>query len=371
MHDAADAWLAEERALAPRVWEERPFPAASLAHGQAGLAFALVEHFRLSGEARSLDRARQHVLAAQRLAERSSVDAFTCARGPASPYPLSVLEGGVFTGFAGIGYVLALVGSAQRDDEVVGEGVAMIDRGFALARESAPRVTELFAGLAGYVALAEDLARRGIVLPAVTEVGERAASLLIDNLGAQSPGECLGAAHGRAGELLALVRHTTRDTERLSGWIEDQRARARRSGPYVLWPTRVGGPVPGNLWWSFCNGVTGQALLFTEACRVGPTRERLRDLAAGAVRSLEGIEMPAVANICCGAAGQAVALDHFARVAGEPRERAWARLDLARGNAETLDRWSLLQGRLGIDWLRLLADHRHPLFVPLLFEPPN
>jgi hypothetical protein len=98
--------------------------------------------------------------------------------------------------------------------------------------------------------------------------------------------------------------------------------------------------------------------------------ERYRETAAGAVASLLNIETSASPILCCGEAGQAVALDRCGRMLRSAAERRASRalLSAAASRAPDTDARSLLQGHAGIAWLSMLAAAGQPLFVPLFFD---
>lgn len=358
-------------AVPESMWLGRELPAASFMHGRAGLAFLYAEHGRLFGDARSVATARRLALDAAQVARTSAEQAFG-ARNAVGPFTVEDLAPGVFTGVAGIGYATAVAGAVSGDPAMLDAGERLVIDGFERHLRRTPRLSELLAGTAGFVALADDLERRGIERAAIRQMGEEAARLLTEDVSRNvAPKGALGTAHGRTGELLVLLRRARTAPDALRGPLDDLRRFASRAGRFLLWPVVPGGAVPHPFWGSFCNGVVGQALLFTEAARrFGDAR--YRDVASGATASLLGIEPPpgtARYSVCCGEAGQAIALDrHGSLAASRAEKRAGrARLVLA-SRAPKIDTPSLFQGRAGIAWLAMLACSRQPLSFPLLFE---
>jgi hypothetical protein len=350
-------------------WAQKPPAPASFLHGRTGLAFFYAEHFFTTGERSSLERARGHLLAARASAEAGAAEAFGFGDGP-QPFPLPQVEAGVFTGWGGIGYTMVLVGAAAADAELRDAGAKIFGDAFARHTSLRLRYSELFLGTAGYVAASDDLRRRGAGSAATEGVGDEAARLLVDDVATPvAKGALLGAAHGRTGELLALVRRSDRVPERVRARIDELRSMGRRAGGFVLWPDSSGGKVPGWLWSSFCNGAVGQTLLFAEASRAYDD-PRYREAAAGAAESVRSLEAPPQATLCCGEAGQAVALHRYGMLLGSDDDvrASGARVRVAASRLMSLDPIDLFQGQAGVALLALRAAARQPLFMPMFFD---
>ena len=364
-----DAYL---RQLPPRVPEsllsERPWPGASMMHGLAGLGFFFLEHHRLTGDAASLARARTLVDDAFHYAQERPADAFGHRFGGAPDADIEELSEGVFTGWAGLGWTAIIVGERSGDRALVRRGEATIEASFDRHRRRVHRSCELFKGTAGYVALANDLARRGFATTIADEATRLAFAPLASPLEEGAP---LGAAHGRTGLLLALSMRpaaTAAEDALLREALEAFSAIATRDedDALIAWPQAVGQEAPGARWATFCNGAVGQALLFDQAARRfdDPAHAQTAALIAETVHEVT----TAHPTLCCGLAGQAVALDgHARRTTSELHaERAQARCLAALRIPSRVDGLSLFQGRLGLAYVALLQANGEPLRFPLL-----
>ena len=135
----------------------------------------------------------------------------------------------------------------------------------------------------------------------------------------------LGFAHGIAGMVFgALTNGNSAEAAEASDKLRGLPVMIRKG---IHWPVRAGGDsfMPG-----WCNGVAGHLLMWTRVwqCSGLPEdREMMERIAWGILESRTSL-----GNLCCGAAGQVVALASFASAVGEPswRKRASESLDRLR-----------------------------------------
>jgi hypothetical protein len=334
----------------------------SILSGAAGVALFLHEAARLSGDDSLCVLARQWCEVAREWAERS-----TARSWGHSPFGLVMGEGG-------IAYVEALL--ALRDGERSGVFAAIerIERAAARVGETAGgfRPTELFGGAAGIACAVRTLEGR---LPAASEydaargvlkrVGEKATRLVLARYaGALDPGpdEALGFAHGIAGELWSLVTLVGAGHPVVRARLGELGAvRELDEDDLVYWLPRRGSEETDMLG-TLCNGMPGHTLLWCEVAR--QTRDPAAiELATRCAESTD-VLVTRMPTLCCGLAGQALALTRYAELSGDSgaAERAQARLleAIERAWPAELPLLSLWQGLLGIALVCLETLHGKP-----------
>jgi serine/threonine protein kinase len=171
----------------------------------------------------------------------------------------------------------------------------------------------------------------------------------------------LGFAHGTAGMIFSALTNG-------SCQLANDAAQRLRALPIMIrkgihWPVRAGGDyfMPG-----WCNSVAGHLLMWTRVWQcsgLSEDREMMERAAWGVLES-----RTSMGNLCCGAAGQAVALASFASATGEPlwRNRASELLNRLRPTWPKDDHpQSLFRGELGLLLASLECDSGVPSRFPV------
>ncbi|MGV9271086.1 lanthionine synthetase LanC family protein [Kitasatospora sp. NPDC003701] len=359
-------------------------PTASLTHGAAGIALAFHRQAVLTESPAALAAADAWLCRAEAAAETATGAATGApAPGPTEPAPFDLDLGlgldidldapgprdprgpgrphgrgpglsplSLFHGRPGLHVVRALVGQSMGDLDAT---VAAWQRIRHATREAAVPRLDLVLGDLGLV-LGVASALEALTPPWLARLREPAARLVADLHTALHPAvralgplpvaplDTLGAAHGWAGVLHALLRLRDAtvllglavppeldDTIRtgladLAGCAEPQPDGA------LVWPVRRGGrPGRAGLAGSWCNGTAGLVHLYALAWLAyrEPGHLDLTDRAARHAAATTG----GGPSLCCGAAGRAYALLAAHRVTGDPRHLA-----AARATAPRLDR---------------------------------
>jgi serine/threonine-protein kinase len=331
-------------------------PSASIGYGAAGIAYVfrraacVLERPDLLGAAELwLDRAWKE--ASRPTGFISSADEI--GDGIADPASL-------YYGVAGIHIVGALVGQTMGDFRPVRRAIAH----FASMRAEAIPLADATSGsasaLLGCALLAElhppaDICDTGTLIEAGQRLCEDLSQKLISSspISDQNGLEFLGAAHGRAGALHAVLRwHSSAGIplpSSISDKLHELASLGVAQGNSTGWPIsirdrrRLGG---------WCHGAAGYVSLWATAYQVS----RHDAFMTLAVRSAEHVwKSPekSIGQLCCGLAGQAESLLTAYRLTGD---RSW--VDRARQFASCIDRaalipHSLLKGRLGAALLDL------------------
>jgi eukaryotic-like serine/threonine-protein kinase len=181
---------------------------------------------------------------------------------------------------------------------------------------------------------------------------------------ADSPGACLGLAHGWAGYLYAALRWCAIAGDplpaRLTGRLGEWAAQNTPLGRGVFWRCYVGDEPYSPLAASWCNGSAGQLFLCTLAHRTFGGEEWLR-LAEGCAWTTWD-EPRGLSDFCCGSAGRAYALLNFYRLTGEAawlgRARQLANDAAGVAGATAARENALWKGQLGV--AALIADLASP-----------
>jgi hypothetical protein len=322
----------------------------SIFSGATGIALYFVEMARLSGrDGGLLERARRWLDAVERWASDATIETWTgSARG-------------FIFGEAGVAYVDALLGVAVGDASRATGAADRISRASARLDDVAEPATAsgVVSGEAGIVLVARNLLAR---LPDADEYASARAKLRVTHdralasLAARharpldpAPKTLLGQAHGVGGELFVLATSALGG----DGFVWDRLAelaelRRLDANGRAYWTPRRGQDVDRMIG-SWCNGVAGHTLLWCEVAR-RTRRPEAFQLAEQAARSTEFL-MSALPSVCCGLAGQSIALQRFADLTGDTwfARRAYARLKRATEIADYGEHtWELWRGGLGV-----------------------
>ncbi|MFK4038910.1 lanthionine synthetase LanC family protein [Nonomuraea wenchangensis] len=354
-------------------------PTASVMNGAAGFAYALLR----IAEARS----DGHLLA---LADAWAVRAAAAASAGGEAGAAAFVN-------ESLGIVPELTGRGSLYHQV--SGVHLVQARIATARgdaRSRDAAVEAFLGAAQAPCPELDLAfgRSGLLLGCATLLegcagpalegrlrasGARLSESVRADLARAAPVAdghrlgTLGAAHGWAGCLFALLRWARASSspppEGVIGFLDQLGALAHPAGRGLLWPVKAGGPRPDPLLGaSWCNGTAGLVPLWWLARELTGER-RYEERARGAAWSAYEAPLPGPADLCCGLAGRAYALlAHHART-GDPIWQARARLLAAhaatrvREAAQRPD--SLHKGEVGVALLVAELDTPRWARVPL------
>ncbi len=280
---------------------------------------------------------------------------------------------GAILGEGGLAHVEALL--ALRD----GDGAEVLAAATRIARagERVPELgafpsTELFAGAAGLARLAASLHARLPVTPdfdaargVLAGARGRAVDLVLDRYRAASPvapDALLGFAHGVAGELWSLVTIVGAEHDVVRRRLAELAAlRERDEEGLVYWLPAGGGEA--TMLGALCNGMPGHTVLWCEV--FAQTRS---DAAASLARECAestDVLRTWIPTLCCGLAGQAVALQRYASVSGDHRfaVRAYARLRRAIravDAGEAIPFLGLWQGALGVAWAAMACLREKP-----------
>ena len=310
------------RALAPGGDLQRrglPAPTASVAHGAAGLAYALLR------TAQALDR--EDVLASADLWSTGAVAAAAGKDGLQDDArgigPALFGEGSLFHHAGGVHLVHALVAHARGDTATCRRQVEAFS---ARARpDAALDVAFGRAGLLlGHAALVETV---GAAAAGLVDAGEALSRGIWSELAGEPPiadgGRLttLGMSHGWAGALTALLRWSaatsTAPPDGLGQRLGELAALGSPVGRGLVWPRKLGTRDEDPLLTaSWCNGSAGYVALWTLAARFLPGGEFEELARAAAWHAYEGAG-PAPGGLCCGLTGRGFALLTLYRHSGE------------------------------------------------------
>jgi lantibiotic modifying enzyme len=344
--------------------------------GATGIALFLVEVARLRGrDGGLLERARAWLDAAATWSQRSE------------PSDWDHLHRGLVHGDTGIAFVDALLSGESGDSSRVLAAAGRIAHAAERFDDlnSDVRASGLVGGQAGIVVATRDLLSRlprsedyALVHASLERTRERAvASLYPLHLSPVAKGShtLLGMAHGVAGELFVLLDEALPDQSVLRRRLTELAAFHRvDTGGYVYWPARSEAIDDADLVESWCNGTAGHALLWSEvALRTGESKAYR--LATKAIRTTAFL-LSRNYGICCGLAGQAIALQRFADLSGEKRYARYSYERLVRACALAAEHKGLgfWKGPLGVAFValaRLHREHSFPCLEPLSTRRPS
>lgn len=353
-----------------------PPPTASATNGAAGFAYALLRLAWALGDADLLAAADLWVERAARWA--ALPEAFTSVELDLVQERIG--ERSYHHHEAGVHAVRALVAAARDDDTVRGTAVEAF---VAAAGRPCPQLDVSFgrAGLLlGCASLLELPCDRGDP-GALIALGDRMAADVVRELDAEPPVDRghrltrLGAAHGWAGWLYALLRWYSARGTPLSASVpprlDQLAALARHSGRAAHWPLDARSDVTnGPLQASWCNGAAGFVPLWLAAHAALGDDRHLALARAAAWTAFEHPD-PAPGDLCCGFAGRAYALlavHHQAPNAGWlNRARLLAERAAPLIQQRPFRRDSLYKGDVGVallmEELRTSAPVGHPLYA--------
>jgi len=345
---------------------ERPANGA-LFTGAAGVAFFLHEVARVTGDSDALKQGGEWCRHAETVV----------ASAPPDPqFPNA--EHAVFTGQAGRAYTKILLSALSGDDVACAKGIdGFLEAWHFTEKMGDSMPLDIIFGAAGFTCASHDIlsrchdlkfSRRG----AVQDVASSSVKYLVQSLERPLPdraGALTTLAHGIAGELFAcFVAKCPR--ELLNARLDEFLQLSVSEPPLVLWPRAVGSPDYGFGPASWCNGIAGITVMLCRAAEYLES-QRLFDVACRAAftsfRFRLGSNNP---GVCCGTAGQALAIAMFARVSKDRMflQRAKSRLRQAIDDADNLRLETLWQGRLGIALAALIA-RSGPVFFPVIESP--
>ncbi|GGC99590.1 hypothetical protein GCM10011512_28140 [Tersicoccus solisilvae] len=346
-----------------------PPPRASVVHGAAGLAYAVLRTARRSG--RPTDLAGADLWATRAAGARRTDDGFWATDLGVEADTLGRTS--LFHARAGVDVVQALVAHALGD---TARQLTAVDAFLESTRE--PEHWDLLFGRAGLLlgaTLLLDTCPPGDPAVRLRAQGDRLVGELWEMIDRQPPVAAgtelrlLGLGHGWAGLLYATLTWCEAADmpvpDGLPDRLEQLAALGRPDGRVLRWPRRNDDDVGSDLAASWCNGAAGHVHLWAAAHRrYGDDRSLDRALRSGwAV--LEDPPRP-TATLCCGAAGRAYALARLAREVDDERWLGRAAALLRRAPAPAADArpggepspgpryraHSLLHGTVGTDLAR-------------------
>ena len=350
-------------------------PTASAMNGGAGFAYALLRIARARGDESLLALADLWSTRAVRAVE--SHDAFWNEELEIVPEVFG--RNSFYHTAAGVHCVDALVAHGRGDERA--QQLALREF-IAAAGQPCDHVDVAF-GLAGLLLGCSLLVEAPLRAPeedALRSLGDGLRERLWTRLESEpSLGEStelrsLGAAHGWAGYLYALLRWSeagaARPPDGLRDRLEELRELGQPAGRGLRWPHETGAGLPDTaLAASWCNGAGGFVPLWVAAHRTFGDETYARWARMAAWSAYEG--PPAPGDLCCGYAGRAYALLTLHRHTGDRRWLARARSLAGRAatsvRADSLRRDSLYKGEVGV--ALLAADLEAPEYARMpLFE---
>jgi serine/threonine-protein kinase len=349
-------------------------PTASVMNGAAGFALALLRIAGIRGDESLLALADLWAVRAGLAA--GSEKAFWNEELEIVPEVFG--DNSFFHNLAGVECVLGLV-AAARGDELA---LSLARDGFAEAAGRPCEHVDVAFGKAGLLLGAAQLLE---ALPSSIDGTElRAAGGAVqDRLWAELEPQAplaegpqlraLGAAHGWAGYLYALLRWSeaagSEPPPSLTGRLDELGELALPAGRGLRWPYDAAQPMPhGGLEASWCNGAAGYVPLWLTAHRL-LGEERFEDWARRAAWTAYESPIPSGGDLCCGFGGRAYAVLALYRHGGEEvwlaRARSLAERAAVNIRANSLRRDSLYKGEVGIALLAAELDDPEHACMPL------
>lgn len=358
-------------------------PTASVMNGGAGFAYALLRMAAIRGDERLLGHAD---LWATQAARHAGTEAGAFTSVDLDLVRETIGERSFYHHAAGVHGVNALVAAAQGDGVRVRSALADFVR---VAGEPCPHLDTAFGRsglLIGCAQLWEAVGHQDgeIGLRALGDALHRSVDEELAGAPAIADGSeltRLGAAHGWAGHLHALLRWAAA-TRRgpaagLAARLDQLAELGRPRGRAMYWPADSRAPLlTGALSASWCNGSAGYVPLWT-AAHTAFGDERYARLAAAAAWGAHepagrGGDDTAPGDLCCGLAGRAYALAAMHRHTGDAvwlaRARALAERAVERVHADPMRRDSLYKGEIGVALLVAELGTERPAGLPL-YEP--
>jgi hypothetical protein len=329
----------------------------SLSSGAPGVAFFLHEAARLTGDDGLLDPARRWCAAGREWARR------------ATRADWKDLPRGFLIGESGLAYVEALLCARDGDRKGVLTAVERMEQASDRMDDlrAGFRSNDLLGGGGGVLCGALDLDARlppgpehDAAREVLKRVRERAAAALEAAPREIGPSDPLGIAHGLAGDLWALIAVRNPGDETVRTRLRKLAAvRQLDEEGLVYWlPSRSS--TDHKLLGTWCHGMAGHSLLWCEITRRTRNKEsaEIARLAAEACSIMGGLNP----TLCCGLAGQTVALQRYADLSGDSRfaRRAYDRLVRAIRIVESgveESPFGLWKGTLGVALVALSRLH--------------
>lgn len=332
-------------------------PQCSLAFGASGIAYSLARTAELLRDSRLLLAADAWIAAAERHA--SSKRAFISSaqritRRTVGFAPLAFAEPGLF-------YVKSIIRSRMRDPA----GADAAARQFLMLAKSRPsRVADVHLGGLGLALAAKHLTScvtSARVQSELSSLSHRYVMLAWAKTGTDiRRNQLLGFAHGVAGQVFAT--YACGDPKTASLVVQQLRETAIPHQKAMIWPVRAGSR---DFWLGWCNGIAGHLLMWTKVWQHSHANEdrELLDRLAWGVRKYR---MGRLGSLCCGAAGQGIALASFFYATGDRHQKrktlAWLHSLQPRWSRENHPQ-SLFQGKLGLIVARIECEYAvHPQF---------
>jgi hypothetical protein len=332
-----------------------------MARGGLGVAVFLAEASRFFDEPKLLAAAMRWHRAAGEIARQRG------AFGPLFLDRQHATRTGIYTGRGGYPWVSALLADRSGKPSERARALAGLERAWRASRDRG--YPGFLSGAAGYAeAAAEALADFADLSSeerdVLERIGEGAQKALLEELARPlREDDDLALAFGRAGVVWAALRWSPRHPLVKANLERLATARRPHSG-LVLWPHSERAPFPHPMMQTWCNGTTGMLRLFARAH--GTLQEPwLLEVMRDALVSMAGWRST-LPTLCCGAAGQGLAILDVARQYATPlmpTARRYLRSAIAKDR--TLGT-NLLVGRAGIAMTALMfqSDHvRRPLGV--------
>jgi serine/threonine protein kinase len=353
-------------------------PTASAIHGAAGIAYALLRIAEIRDDEHLLALADLWAIKAQ--ADARFEHGFVSAE--LELVPAKVGSNSLHHHASGVHCVAGLVARARGDEAA--QQLAL-DAFIAAAGGPCEHVDVAF-GLAGLTigcAIALEALAPALDASALRSLGSRLHDDLWDALDRQPPIaepmglRSLGAAHGWAGCLFALLRWSAASATALPAGLEERldelAALARPAGRGLRWPHEAGAlAAETSIAAGWCNGAAGHVPLWTLA------HAQLADGRWGRLAELAGWSAndgptAAPGDLCCGLAGRAYALLCLYRHTGEEawlaRARALAGRAAASVRVKSWRRDSLYQGGVGVALLAADVEEPNGACMPLFDSP--
>jgi serine/threonine-protein kinase len=342
-------------------------PTASAMNGAAGIAYALLRIGAIRNDEALL--ALADLWSSKALLAVGSDEAFCNAELEIVPETFG--ENSFYHHVSGVQCVEALIAHARGDETA--QRIAL--EAFVAAASAPCEHIDVAFGRAGLLlgsALLLEALPAALDTSALRTLGDTLHDSVWQQLQHQPPLRqstqlrSLGAAHGWAGLLYALLRWSEASGTPPPAGLDERLAQlaalGQPAGRGLRWPHEPGAPAADTaLSASWCNGAAGYVYLWTLAHNQRNEDSFLRLAQKAAWSAYEG-QAAAPGDLCCGLAGRAYALLNLYRHTGETAWLTRARLlaDRAVANVRThaLRRDSLYKGDIGV--AVLLADLQAP-----------
>jgi len=348
----------------------------ALLGGASGIVFAMSELFEAG------------------LVKRDQVELWLGALADYQKHPLAVhfpdfkptkLANGHMSGPLSTTFAHAYAGVALGNADIARASTRQFVEGArALLVDSEPKLRELWGGTAGLIVVTDVLAEKLGKLPTGSADAEiQSLKALRDDCSADllevmkipfaDRGNnalglaYLGMAHGFAGELYGALLASDSPSDFLIARLDELAALATREDNLIAWPTHIGGEIPPPLWSSYCNGAPGMLELWATAYEKTQRKEYL-ELARLAAETTFGLLTP-VASLCCGVAGQGVALVRYGERCDDPKAVDRGKRRIRRTFELGCPEPGLMKGDAGLALIALDVMQRKPLRIPLVNAP--